>query len=97
MLSLFTVRYSAKFVICKTMKKSKNTHGHTPISHTDYEVYLEGIIDTIREALLVLDRDLRVISANKTFYKKFKVKKSETEKVLVYELGNGQWNITFLI
>lgn len=62
-------------------------------SAADYEEYLESIIDTIREALLILDKDHRIISANKTFYHQFKVKPERTENLLLYELGNGQWNI----
>src|SRR3989339_608242 len=58
--------------------------------------YAESIIDTIREPLLVLDKDLRVVSASRSFYNTFKVKEKETEKKLVYELGNGQWNIPAL-
>src|SRR3989339_30234 len=58
--------------------------------------YAESIIDTIREPILVLDRDLRVVSASRSFYNTFKVKEKETEKKLVYELGNGQWNIPAL-
>ena len=51
------------------------------------------IIDTVREATLVLDADLVVLRANRTFYEKFRVVPAETEGRLVYELGNGQWNI----
>lgn len=78
------------------MKKSIDsqlTNGH---EHSEYEKYLESIVDTIREALLVLDKDLKVISANTTFYERFKVNPKQTEKVLIYELGNGQWNISEL-
>lgn len=77
-----------------TMKKS--IESQTSSLHNQYEEYLESIVDTIREALLVLDKDLRIISANKTFYEKFKVTPKQTEKKLVYELGNGQWNINSL-
>jgi PAS domain S-box-containing protein len=55
--------------------------------------YAESIVDTVREGLLVLDGDLRVISANRSFYETFKVKPGETEGQLVYDLGNRQWNI----
>jgi PAS domain S-box-containing protein len=55
--------------------------------------YAESIVDTVREGLLVLDADLRVISANRSFYETFKVKPGETEGQLVYDLGNRQWNI----
>ena len=72
------------------MKRSIDSH---PNGGTEYEKYLESIVDTIRESLLVLDKDFRVISANTTFYKHFKVNPQQTENVLVYELGNKQWDI----
>jgi two-component system CheB/CheR fusion protein len=55
--------------------------------------YAENIIDTTREALLVLDPDLRIVSANRAFNETFGVSAEETEDRLIYELGNGQWNI----
>lgn len=55
--------------------------------------YIKTVVDTLREPFLILDKNLRVISANKTFYGVFKVVKEETEGELVYNLGNGQWNI----
>ena len=55
--------------------------------------YAESIVDTVREGLLVLDADLRVISANRSFYETFKVKPGETEGQLLYDLGNRQWDI----
>ena len=55
--------------------------------------YIRTVVDTVREPFLILDKDLRVLSANKTFYTIFKVNKEETERKKIYELGNGQWNI----
>ena len=55
--------------------------------------YAESIVETIREPLLVLDKALRVKSANRSFYQTFQAKKEETENHLIYELGNGQWKI----
>ena len=55
--------------------------------------YAEGIVDTVREPLIVLDPSLRVISANRSFYGTFKVSPDETESRYLYELGNGQWDI----
>jgi two-component system, chemotaxis family, CheB/CheR fusion protein len=52
----------------------------------------ESIVETVREPLLVLDAKLRVITANRSFYKIFHVDKKETEGKLLYNLGNGQWN-----
>lgn len=58
--------------------------------------YIKTVVDTLREPFLILDKDLRVISANKAFYSIFQVTKKETEGKLVYKLGNGQWNISKL-
>jgi two-component system CheB/CheR fusion protein len=53
----------------------------------------EGVIQTIREPLIILDGDLKIISANPSFYKVFKVSPSDTEMMFIYDLGNGQWDI----
>ena len=55
--------------------------------------YAESIIDTIREPLIVLDQDLRVVKVNRSFYKFFKVKPQDTVGNLIYDLGNKQWDI----
>lgn len=55
--------------------------------------YAQAIIDTVRDPLVVLDGDLQVVSASKAFYSTFKVDEQETKKHLIYDLGNGQWNI----
>jgi light-regulated signal transduction histidine kinase (bacteriophytochrome) len=51
------------------------------------------IIATVREPLIVLDGDLRVISVNNSFYRTFKVLPPETEGRLIFEVGNRQWDI----
>ena len=53
----------------------------------------EAIVDAIREPLLVLDPDLRVIAASRSFYRTFAVTPRKTEGQLVFDLGDGQWNI----
>jgi PAS domain S-box-containing protein/putative nucleotidyltransferase with HDIG domain len=55
--------------------------------------YAESIINTVREPLIVLDHNLRVVTASRSFYDFFKVKPEETAGQLIYDLGNGQWNI----
>ena len=57
------------------------------------ETYAQNIVDTVREPLLILDATLRVRSANRAFYQTFHVSPDETEGRLIYELGNGQWDI----
>ena len=62
----------------------------------DIETYAQDIVDTVREPLLMLDTNLRVQSANRAFYETFQVSAVETEDQLIYELGNGQWDIPAL-
>ena len=54
--------------------------------------FAERMVETVREPLLVLDRDLRIQRATSAFYEMFGVLRSETEGRLLYDLGNGQWN-----
>jgi PAS domain S-box-containing protein len=58
--------------------------------------YAESIVTTVREPLLVLDSELHVRSANRSFYETFKVEPAETEGRFIYDLGDGQWNIPAL-
>jgi chemotaxis protein methyltransferase CheR len=55
--------------------------------------FAKAIVDTVREPLVVLDQDLRVIAASRSFYQTFKVKPNDTEGKLLYELGDGVWDI----
>ena len=59
----------------------------------DARTYAESIINTVREPLISLDQDLRVVSVSRSFYNVFKVKPEETVGQLIYDLGNKQWNI----
>lgn len=54
------------------------------------------IFDTIKQSLMVLDKNLVVVMANSAFYRTFGVTKDETEGVRIYDIGNGQWNISKL-
>ena len=60
---------------------------------TKSQEYAESIINTVREPLIVLDRDLRVLTASRSFYEFFKVKPKDTVGQLIYDLGNKQWDI----
>ena len=53
----------------------------------------DDILGSVREPLVVLDSDLKVVKANHTFYQTFKVKPEGTEGTLIYDLGNRQWDI----
>jgi len=58
--------------------------------------FAEAIVATVREPLVVLDQDLRVVAASRSFYSRFKVDADNTEGRLLYELGDGQWDIPAL-
>jgi PAS domain S-box-containing protein len=55
--------------------------------------FAEAIVETVREPLVILNQNLEVVKANKEFYETFHSTPEQTEKRLVYDLGNGQWNI----
>ncbi|MGH7914411.1 MAG: ATP-binding protein, partial [Candidatus Binataceae bacterium] len=58
--------------------------------------HLNAIYNTVREPLLVLDSELRVLEANPAFYECFQTQRADTENRLIYELGNRQWDIPLL-
>ena len=60
---------------------------------TEVRDYAESIIRTARDPMMVLGADLRVVSVSEAFLQTFKLAQSETEGRLVYEVGNGEWNI----
>ena len=60
---------------------------------TKLQEYSESIVNTVREPLIVLDQDLRVVTVSRSFYDVFKVKPEETVGQLIYDLGNKQWDI----
>jgi PAS domain-containing protein len=55
--------------------------------------YADNIIDTVRESLLILDKDLKVISANRSFYKTFNTVGEKTVGRFIYELDDKKWDI----
>ncbi len=55
--------------------------------------FAEAIVETVREPLVILNQNLQVVKANKKFYETFQSVHEETEGRLIYDLGNGQWNI----
>jgi chemotaxis protein methyltransferase CheR len=79
--------------------KSKNIKSKKPGADELWDfawTYIRTVVDTLREPFLILDENLTVISANRTFYSVFQVVQEETEGKRVYDLGNGQWNIAKL-
>jgi chemotaxis protein methyltransferase CheR len=62
----------------------------------DAQTLAQAIVDTIHEPLIVLDGGLRVLAASRAFYEIFKVDPEHTMGCLLYDLGDGQWNIPAL-
>jgi two-component system CheB/CheR fusion protein len=59
-------------------------------------IFAEGIIDTVRESLLVLDKDMQVILANRSFFRIFNTSKEETENKSIFKINNRSWDIPAL-
>jgi len=55
--------------------------------------FADSVINTVREPLISLGQDLRVVTVSRSFYEFFKVKPEETVGQLIYDLGNKQWDI----
>jgi PAS domain S-box-containing protein len=62
----------------------------------DANILASDIVETIPSALIILDRDLNITSANRAFYQTFRTSPGETEGSHIYELGNRQWDIPAL-
>ncbi len=58
--------------------------------------YYDGILSTIHEPMLILDRNMRIKSANSSFCKTFRVNEEDSIGVSLYKLGDSQWNIPAL-
>jgi PAS domain S-box-containing protein len=56
-------------------------------------LYAESIVETVREPLLILDANLRVLSANRSYYGMFQASRANTENQLVYEVSSAQWDV----
>src|ERR1700674_3243358 len=52
-----------------------------------------AIVDTVREPLIVLDQEVRIVAASRSFYLTFNVNAEDTQGKLLYDLGDGQWDI----
>lgn len=58
--------------------------------------YIRTVVDVVREPVLILDSKFRIMAANESFYETFQVEEKDTEGKIIYELGNGQWDIPAL-
>jgi len=73
---------------------SSNLELHARIQQIeDLNNYHQIILDTVHEPMLVLDKHIRIVSANKSFCKTFHVTERESLGISLYKLGNSQWNI----
>lgn len=70
-----------------------DTQKHSSEQQRKAKEFAEAIVDTVREPLLLLDSDLRILKANASFYEAFHVMPQETEHKFLYRIGNEQWNI----
>jgi PAS domain S-box-containing protein len=64
--------------------------------HPVTDLAASDIVETVPSALIILDRNLCITSANRAFYQTFRTSRSETEGCLIYDLGNRQWDIPAL-
>lgn len=77
----------------KTKKIARSEHKETERQIKEGREFAESIVSTIRESLLILNGELRIVSASRSFYRAFKVKPKETKGEFIYDLGNRQWDI----
>src|SRR5512140_1612617 len=77
----------------KGLEKTRKELEVTKISEDEASEFAESVINTVREPLISLDQDLRVVTVSRSFYEFFKVKPEETVGQLIYDLGNKQWDI----
>ena len=66
------------------------------LSIEDARNYAENIIETVLEPLVVLDADLRIVSANRSFYTTFHTTPEDTDKKIFSAIGNNQWDVSEL-
>lgn len=108
-ISLRFSNWASKIILLKKQNTSPKTTKttaatDTPVLGSDFFdilwerswTYIKTVVDVVREPMVILDKDLRVMAANEPFYDTFKVSGAETEGVSLYELGNGQWKISVL-
>ncbi|TWR31557.1 PAS domain S-box protein [Mucilaginibacter pallidiroseus] len=88
-----TRRKNAEHTLRNERELIEQTVKQRTLSLEQTREYLESIIQTVRESLLVLDAEFRVMTANQHFLKTFKVDRSETIGQNLFNLGNGQWDI----
>ncbi len=66
---------------------------HTELAAQKARDFSENIVNTVRDPLVVLDADLKVVSASRSFYKTFRLTQAQIQDQLFYSINNNQWNI----
>ena len=74
-------------------KKSVKASGDDKWKAQAFIEIFDNVLGSVRGPLVVLDSALKVVKANHSFYQMFNVKPDETEGMLIYDLGNRQWDI----
>ncbi len=77
------------FVDISRLKKAENR----AVSAEESGRFFSNIVQTLREPLVVLTHDMRIVQANRSFLRRFRIEESETDNVPLFELSNGKWNI----
>ncbi|CAM3112872.1 ATP-binding protein [Flavobacterium frigoris] len=72
--------------------ENKELKNHIALLAESYE-YSEEIIATINEPMLILNEDLEIKSASKSFCKEYSIRKDEAEGIALFDLNNKQWDI----
>jgi diguanylate cyclase (GGDEF)-like protein/PAS domain S-box-containing protein len=88
--NVYQINHS-KVIQCNVRDITDRKRAQRTIEHS--REFSESIVDTIREPLLVLGADLRVLSANRSYYTMFKTKPRETDGQFIFDLGNRQWDV----
>jgi diguanylate cyclase (GGDEF)-like protein/PAS domain S-box-containing protein len=78
---------------CAALEITANERKKLETEIQDAREYAENIVETVREPLVVLNSDLKILTANHSFYDTFKVTPEETIGKFIYDLGNRQWDI----
>ncbi|MFA7405999.1 MAG: PAS domain S-box protein [Pelobacteraceae bacterium] len=79
------------YILCSIVNGTVGKKLETEIQ--DAREYAENIVETVREPLVVLNSDLKILTANHSFYNTFKVTPDDTIGNFIYDLGNRQWDI----
>jgi PAS domain S-box-containing protein len=86
-------KYLMRIIPYRTMDNHIDGVVMTFMDTSNLLTYAENIINTVREPLIVLDKNYVIVSANRSFYSTFHVTPEETENKVLFDLGNHQWDI----